>query len=281
MVCCIVNKTMVDIRPPHCLEFRHKQAPGNNPAIAPLPSNQLLVAPANSGKTVLLNQMLLNKNLYRGCFQRIYVFSHSGPDGAKPALDRAWDDVQEYSAKVLHVDQKREKTFFNTMDEAALKSILDQWLLIGDAIKSRIEKRGMRNEVKGAVIILDDYIDSHRFARTSPVIEALAARSRHCFLSVFFSVQSYRAVAPLVRRNVRVIYVFRLRNSACYLAPQEEVAAVAGKEGFKLVYDAAVDEDHSFLTIRLDQPHDMFFRKFGERLKLQDSQPAGRPAPQS
>ena len=39
-----------------------------------------------------------------------------------------------------------------------------------------------------------------------------------------------------------------------------------GKEGFKKVYDAATQEPHSFLTIRMDQPNDMFFKRFSERL---------------
>ena len=175
---------MVDITPPKCKEFRHRQPPGDNPAIAPLPSNQLMVAPPNSGKTVLLRNLLLNPKLYRGCFERIYVFSNTGPNGDERALDRTWDEVQDYSQKVLKVSQRREQTFFNTMDEAALGSILKQWLALGDALKERIEAGHHKNDVKGAVIILDDYIDNHRFARTSPIIEALASRSRHCFLSV-------------------------------------------------------------------------------------------------
>ena len=35
---------MVDITPPRCKEFRHKQPPGNNPAIAPLPSTSTFAA---------------------------------------------------------------------------------------------------------------------------------------------------------------------------------------------------------------------------------------------
>ena len=72
------------------------------------------------------------------------------------------------------------------MDEAALDSILKQWFALGDTIKERIESGKHKNEVKGACIILDDFIDSHRFARTSPIIEALASRSRHCFFVSFF-----------------------------------------------------------------------------------------------
>ena len=40
-----------------------------------------------------------------------------------------------------------------------------------------------------------------------------------------------------------------------------------GRDAFKRIYDEATSrEKHSFLTIRLDQPNDMFFRRFSERL---------------
>ena len=78
---------------------------------------------------------------------------------------------------------------------------------------------------------------------------------------------------PLVRRTVRVTYCFKLRNSACYLALSEEVGNVIGKEGFKKVYDEATKEPHSFLTIRLDQPDDMFFKRLSERLTYQPVDP--------
>ena len=118
------------------------------------------------------------------------------------------------------------------MDEGALDAILKEWLALGDALKQKIEAGQHKNEVKGAIIILDDYIDNNRFARTSPIVEALASRSRHCFLSCCFSVQSYRATMPLVRRTVRVTYCFLLRNSACYKALEEEVGNVLGRDAF-------------------------------------------------
>ena len=154
-----------------------------------------------------MRNLLLNPKLYRGCFERIYVFSNTGPNGEERALDRTWDEVQDYSKKVLNVDQ-RKVHFLNTMNKEALDGIRKQWLSLGDAIQERIEQGQHKNEVKGAVIVLDDYIDNHRFARKSPIIEALASRSRHCFLSVFYSVQSYRAVMPLARTTSRSVYCF-------------------------------------------------------------------------
>ncbi len=64
----------VDIRPPHCKHFQHKQPKGNHPVIAPLPTSAMLLASTGKGKTTLLVNLLLNPRLYRDCFSRIYCF---------------------------------------------------------------------------------------------------------------------------------------------------------------------------------------------------------------
>ena len=46
-----------------------------DPVVCRTPSNGILCAPSASGKTVLLVSMILEQ--YRGCFERILVFSPS------------------------------------------------------------------------------------------------------------------------------------------------------------------------------------------------------------
>ena len=40
--------------------------------VSELPVRTMIVAPSNSGKTVLLQNMILD--IYRGCFERVYIF---------------------------------------------------------------------------------------------------------------------------------------------------------------------------------------------------------------
>ena len=54
-----------------------------------------------------------------------------------------------------------------------------------------------------------------------------------------------------------------------YLVQEWGNGNVLGRDAFKHIYEAAVREPHSFLTIRLDQPDDMFFRIFSERLSYE------------
>ena len=55
---------------------------------------------------------------YRGKFARIFVFSPN------INIDSAFDDLKDYVAKDMGVDQNREKTFFDSWDEPALEKII-------------------------------------------------------------------------------------------------------------------------------------------------------------
>ena len=264
---------MVDIRPSRALEFKHTQPPGHNPAIPPLPTSAIMLSQSGSGKSTLILNLLLNPKLYRGCFSRIYLISQSY------GLDKTWDELEDYCEKELKVDPKKEKCFFSRASEGVLASILAQWTQIAETMKAKIQAGSMRNSVKGACIILDDFVDDRRAARQSQTIEALAARSRHAFITCIFSVQKFRAVMNTVRMNVRTIYTWRLRSDGDYKALEEEVSGIMSKEEFRRVYEEATREKFSFLTSRLDQPGDMFFKRFDERLSIRrDSQLADRPA---
>ena len=53
-----------------------------------LPTRSILLAPSGSGKTVLLQHLILD--MFRDCFARIYVFSPS------VNIDDAWLSVKDY-----------------------------------------------------------------------------------------------------------------------------------------------------------------------------------------
>ena len=63
-------------------EYKSKQP--HDPVVPKLPCTRILVGPSKSGKTVALISMILKQ--YRGCFERIYVFSPSinVDDGWRP-----------------------------------------------------------------------------------------------------------------------------------------------------------------------------------------------------
>ena len=53
-----------------------------------LPVRTMIVAPSSSGKSVLLQNLILD--IYRGCFEKVYIFSPS------IHIDSVWAPVKEY-----------------------------------------------------------------------------------------------------------------------------------------------------------------------------------------
>ena len=95
--------TTPSIKPIKIPEFESKQSKyqfsGN------LPTRSLILAPSGGGKTVLLQNMILD--IYKDCFSRIYIFSPSFD------VDIAWKPMKVYLKNVLKQDEKKE-THFST-----------------------------------------------------------------------------------------------------------------------------------------------------------------------
>ena len=62
--------------------------------VSELPTRALIVAPSNSGKSVLLQNIILD--IYRNCFERVYIFSPS------IHIDSVWKPVLEYCKDTLN-----------------------------------------------------------------------------------------------------------------------------------------------------------------------------------
>jgi ABC-type transporter Mla maintaining outer membrane lipid asymmetry ATPase subunit MlaF len=62
-----------------------------------LPLRGVILAPSGNGKTVLLANLILK--VYRGCFERIYVF------GPSVKVDQTWEAVKQYQEDVMKVRQ--------------------------------------------------------------------------------------------------------------------------------------------------------------------------------
>ena len=68
---------------------------------------------------------------YRGCFERVYVFSNSID------LDPQWEPVKKYIREDLGVNTDREQCWWDGWNEAALRQILDQQKRITKIQKSK------------------------------------------------------------------------------------------------------------------------------------------------
>ena len=95
------------------------------------PLRMLAIGPSGSGKSVALQNMILD--IYRNCFSRIYIFSPS------IEIDSIWDEVKTYIKKELK-PSKDEKYLFDHYDPKDLEHIIDQQYKITEYLKKQKKK---------------------------------------------------------------------------------------------------------------------------------------------
>ena len=221
----------------------------------------IIVGPGGFGKTVVLVNLLTRPEAYRGCYERIYVFSPS------VNLDKNWDIVKRYQTNSLKAGP-REQLYFPSFSEETLQGIIDRQ----EKITMIQKERGMR-KLYAIAIVLDDIADRVDIARNSHALQTLYVRGRHFCISVFCSVQKYRVLSNLIRINATDLLIGHIRNQADLDALAEETSALVpeGKKGFLALYHYATKERYSFLNCKLSDPDktNTFWLRFDHPIHLQ------------
>ena len=223
--------------------------------VAKLPTRSLLLAPSGGGKTILLANMILD--IYRDCFARIYIFSPSID------VDMTWNPVKEYLENNMKQDSKREKYLFDSYDPAELMNIITTQHKIVEFMKHNKMKK-----VYQILIIIDDFADDPSFTRNSKLLHSLYIRGRHDFISTITATQVYKAISPVIRKNITDLYIFRLRNNGDMQSWLEELEAIYDKETLLKLYRIATDKPYGFLYIKVNakDKKDMFYSSFEKKL---------------
>ena len=244
------------IKPIDVKEYTSKQSKYD--VVGKLPLRDIVLGPSGSGKGVLLSNMILD--IYKGCFDRIHIFSPSID------VDKTWIPVKEYIEKSQKVDLKKEKLFFDSYDAEALENIVSTQHKVAEHMKSK----GF-TKIYQVLIIVDDFADNADFSRHSRLLHALFTRGRHSFISTIVSTQKYRAISNIIRVNATNLYVFRLRNGGDLEALIEELSALTDKKSLLQLYNLATSEPFSFLFIKLNAKklNDMFYLNYTKKLEIE------------
>ena len=168
-----------------------------------LPTSFLLGAPTASGKTMIILNLLLR--YYKDMFARIWIFSPS------IKLDPQYAPLRKMLEKMT--DHQREPLMFENMDQAALGKVLDKQRKITEECRKRKVKPPQ------VCVILDDLADrgdilQRRQGGTSggSWLVTLATRGRHFGVTWIISSQCLNLVGTVIRKNVRCMCIWRLRN---------------------------------------------------------------------
>ena len=159
--------------------------------VAPkLPASMIISAPSGSGKTILLQSLILD--IYRNCFARIYVFSPS------INVDSIWTPVKKYIKDEMKVDTEKEQCFFEEYIASDLQKIIERHHKVIE-----YQKKNDHKTLHSCLLVIDDVADNEKFSRHSSLLNQLYVRGRHNALTVITSVQAYRALSRIIRVNSR------------------------------------------------------------------------------
>ncbi len=240
------------IKPIKVKEFEVKQSKYDQ--VPQLPLRSMVVGPSGSGKTILLQNMILD--IYRGCFSRIYVWSPSID------IDFTWKPVIEYIQREIKPDRD-EKYLFDSYDPKELQHVIETQYKVIDYMKQQNYKT-----LYQILIIVDDFADSPDFTRNSKLLHQLYIRGRHFAISTITSTQVFKAISPVIRKNITSLMLYRLRNYSDLEAFLEELSAVYNKKTLLELYKKATDEPYGFLYVNLTarDRKDMFYLNFNFKL---------------
>jgi hypothetical protein len=205
-------KDTIIIKPIKLQEYTCKQS--KHDIVPKLPLRGILLAPSGSGKTVLLSNLILN--VYRDCFERIYIFSPS------VNVDMTWQAVKDYQEKIMKVKEtEKEKLYFDHYNIEDLQNIIDtQHKVILHMKNKNLQK------LYSIMVVIDDFSDDPSFSRHSKLLHSLFTRGRHNSISTIVSTQKFTAVAQIIRVNATFLCVYRLRNNKDLEAFLDEVAGL-------------------------------------------------------
>ena len=225
---------------------------------ADLPTSFLLAAPTASGKTMIILNILLR--YYKDMFARIWMFSPS------IKLDPQYAPLRKYLEKMA--DQQKEPLMFEDLDQSVLGKLLDEQRKITEECRKR------KVTAPQVCVILDDLADrgdilcKRQGGNTGSWLISLATRGRHFGVTWIISSQVLNLVGTVLRKNVRCMCVWRLRNHKEVETLCEELSGVYDAKTVMELYTHATQEAFSFLFVRLDAKtrRDMFWLRFEARL---------------
>jgi hypothetical protein len=243
-----------------CKQSRHGHLPK-------LPARGIFLAPSQQFKTTAMVDLILRQ--YRGCFERIFVFSPSVD------IDSAWGPVKEYVRVQLGV-RDEEQCFFHEFDHAAINKIVEDQHKLTIRMK---EKKGNK-KLFNILIVIDDFSDdpSVLHSQGKNVLNTLFTRGRHQNISCWVSAQKLTTISTVIRTQTQFYCIGRMRSQKELQSLLEEISATYPVKTLQRLYDLATQQEHGFLYINLSTNPPEFFSQFTHRLTIR---PSSRSTPSS
>jgi hypothetical protein len=227
--------TLISVKSFTCKQSKHGTVPN-------LRLRGVMLAPSGSGKTVLLAYSILK--VYRGCFERMYMFS----PGVN--VDQTWEAVKQYQEDVTKVrESDKEQLYYDHYNTEDLEKIIET--------QSKVilhMKKQKHSHLFSVLVIVDDFADDPSFSRHFKLLHSLFTRGRHNRITTIVSTQKFTAVAPIIKVNATFLCVYRLRNTKDLETFLEELSALTPRKELIEIYHLATREPYSFFVYQPRRP---------------------------
>ena len=204
-------------------------------------SIMMLIGKKRSGKTTLWMNMLTDKKLFKGYFGNIFFISPSEEDKTI-GLRRELGDEKH----------------FKELNEGNINKILSYIKAEQVAQKAKEKKLNKKLPPIYNCLILDDVVADLPRSFKKNIITSLFLNHRHYFLTIFCITQSYKSIAPTLRKQADLLYIFPTANLKEKEAVQDDWYVPDA------IFDEAFEDEasHPFLTVNVVGAKPVYFIKF-------------------
>jgi hypothetical protein len=195
-----------------------------------------------TGKSSLALSLLSSPKIFKGYFGNVFLISPS----------------KEEKTKSLRSELEKEGKYFTDLNQMNIDTILN-YIKNEESLKKQKEKKiGKKLPPIYNCIWLDDVVADLPRSMKKNCITNLFYNHRHYNVSIIVTTQSYKQIAPNLRKQSDILYIFPIANLKEKEAIQEDWNIPDA------IFDEAFDDesDHPFLTVNVVSSKPTFFRKF-------------------
>ena len=225
------------------------------------PFTSYLISQKGGGKSTLLLNLLLSKDLLAGTFHQIYIISPTSALDSKMNILNTTPGICKVNTKLINILKQKgkiqlmdsgissereystsipEENFIEEVSIDLLKTLIEEQ-------KSIIEKYSKAVSDK-ILLIYDDCISNKKFFN-SQAVQKLLFNSRHYNVNIIITSQSYKCLNKSLRLNMSQLILFSTSNEKEIQSIYEENSSSLGYKQWLQVYREITDKPFNALVI--------------------------------
>ena len=209
-------------------------------------NNIIISGQSISGKTTILNNMLLKYWIWKIQPSNIFIFSKTASfDLAYRPFIRWVVNKIKKEGGVLNI--------FESIDMQVIRGVVDEQKKL-KKLNMAVNKKG-RKKIEKILMIYDDILGDSQLKSHQSELSSFTCVSRHSAITNIFLTQNYTSIPSTIRRQTPLVFLLNMDNYSEVMA--EENSLQGQKKAFMALYEKEIilKKDYSFLIIDKSAKH--------------------------